>query len=55
MAKRKSTKEQTTIYKALPTKLKIDHEQHEPHNKPGAPDGLAVPAPYVTPVVLLLN
>ena len=44
-------------YKTLHRNLKI--EQHGPHFKlgvnSGAPEGLAVPAPYVTPVMLLLN
>jgi len=52
MAKRK--KGQTTIYKTLHIKLKI--EQHEPHKKPfvnsGAPEGLAVPAPHMPSVAL---
>ena len=42
-------KGQTTIYKTLHRKLKI--EKHEPHQKSGvnsgAPEGLAVPAPHV--------
>jgi hypothetical protein len=37
------------IYKTLHRKLKI--EQHEPHS--GVQEGLDVPAPLVTPVVLL--
>jgi hypothetical protein len=37
MTKRKSTKEQTTIYKTLHWKLDI--EQHEPHKKPGINSG----------------
>ena len=49
------TKGQTTIYKTLHRKLNI--EQQIP-TKPGvnsdAPEGLAVPAPHVAPVVLLL-
>ncbi len=58
MAKRKEQKNrQTMIYKTVHRKLKI--EQHESHLKPrgnaGAPEGLAVPVPHVTPVVLLLN
>jgi hypothetical protein len=55
MANRKGTKGQTTIYKILHIKLKI--EQHEPHWKPGvnpgAPEGWAVPTPLVAPVVLI--
>jgi len=43
--------------KTLHKKLKI--EQDESHKKPrvnlGAPEGLAVPASLVTPVMLLLN
>jgi hypothetical protein len=38
-------------YKILHRKLKI--EQHEPYYE-GAAEGLAVPAPLVAPVVLLL-
>ena len=57
MAKGKRTKGQARIYKTLHRKLKI--EQHESHYKPrvksGASKDLAVPAPLVTPVVLLLN
>ena len=57
MAKRKGTKEQTIIYKTLHRKVKI--ELHEPHLKPevnsGVSEGLEVPAPHVTPIVLLLN
>jgi hypothetical protein len=45
------------IYKTLHRKLKI--EQHKPYQKPGVNSGvqdvLAVPAPHVTPVMLLLN
>jgi len=56
MTKRKKKKGQTTIYKILHRKLKI--EQHKPHQKPGensgSPEGLAVPAPHVTPIMLLL-
>ena len=55
MAKRKSTKEETTIYKTLHRILGF--EQNEFHNKPvintGAPEGWVVPAPIVTPVMLL--
>jgi len=57
MSKRKRTKGQATMYKCLHRKLKI--EQHEPHKKPGVnpgtPEGLTIPAPHVTSVVLLLN
>jgi hypothetical protein len=57
MGKRKMTKEQTMIYNILHRKLKI--KQHKPDYKPGlnsdAPERLAVPAPQVTPVMLLLN
>ena len=46
----------TTIFKTLYRKLKI--EQHELHSKPVvnscAPDELAVPAPYVASILLLL-
>ena len=55
VAKRQKTKEKTTNYKTLQRKQKI--EQHEPRQKQGmnsgAHEGLAVPAPLVTPVVLL--
>ena len=44
-----------TIYKIIHRKLKI--ESSEPHYKPrvnsGTPEELTVPAPHVTPVVLL--
>ena len=44
-----------TIYKILHLKPKIEHQ--EPHKKPGAksaaPEGNAVPALLVAPVVLL--
>ena len=56
MAKIKSAKGQTTIYKTLHRKLKI--EQREPHKtlwvNSGSPEGYAVPAPHVAPAVLLL-
>jgi len=46
-------KDKTMIYKTLHRKLKI--EQHESHYKSGvnsgAPEGLAVPGPHVTPFV----
>jgi len=55
-SQRKGTKWQTTIYNTVHRKLKI--EQHEPHLKlgmiSGAPEGYAVTAPHVIPVVLLL-
>jgi hypothetical protein len=55
--KKKMTKGQTKIYKTLHRKLKI--EQHEHHWKPavnwGVPEGLAVPDPHETPVLILLN
>jgi hypothetical protein len=54
MTKRQRTNGHTIIYKP---KLKI--EQHELQSKqyvnPGAPEGLAVPPPLVTEVVLLSN
>ena len=57
MTKRKRTKGQTTIYKTLHRKLKL--EQHEHHSKPvtnsGAREGLAVPVPLMSPVALLLK
>ena len=40
-----------TIYKTLHRKLKM--EQHTPPKNAGTPEGLVVPAPRVTPVVLL--
>jgi hypothetical protein len=43
----------------LQSTLKLMIKQHERYKKPGvnsdAPEWLAVPAPHVTPVVLLLN
>ena len=58
MAKGKGTKyKQLPIYKKLPRKLKT--EQHEPYKIVGvnadAPKALAVPAPILTSVMLLLN
>ena len=43
MAKRKRTKAQTTIYKTLHWKLKIEHHEHhkKPGVKSGAPEGKA--------------
>ena len=56
MAKRKRTKGQTMIYKTLHRKPTT--EQHEPNYKPGlnsgAPEGYAVPATHVEPIMLLL-
>jgi len=56
MAKRKGTKGQTIISKALHRNLKI--EKHEPHKHPGVnsgdPEGYAVSALHVSLVVLLL-
>ena len=53
----RTTKGLTTIYKTLHRKLKI--VQNESHYNPGvisgAPERLAVPAPRVTPVALVLN
>ena len=53
---KEETKEQTTIYEGSHRKLKI--EQHESHQnsveKSGAQEWYSVPAPHVTPVVLLL-
>ena len=52
MAERKRTKGQTTIYKTLHRKLKI--EQHKLHKSSGMnsgpPEGLAVPVQPVTTV-----
>jgi hypothetical protein len=57
MDKRKGTKSQTMIYKTIHRKLKI--ERHESHWRPGlnsgAPEGLAIHAPQLKPVVSLLN
>ena len=58
MAKGKGTKyKQIPIYKRLSRKVKI--EQSEPHNIVGvnadAPKALAVHAPILTSVMLLLN
>ena len=54
MPKRKRTKGQTMIYKALHRKLYIKIDQHEPHLKPGVNSGAgtAYPskAPEFTPV-----
>jgi hypothetical protein len=48
---------QTMIYKTLHRKLII--KQHEPYKKPvlnsRAMEGEAIPAPPLTPIVLLLN
>jgi hypothetical protein len=56
MAKRKTTKGQTTILKTIHIKLKI--EQYQPHKKPGvnsgAPEGWEVLAPLVALVVVLI-
>ena len=53
----KIKRDKKMIYKTLHSKLKI--EQHQCHNKlgpnQGAPEGLAVPAPIVIPVVLLFD
>ena len=42
-----------------PQRIKLKIEQHEPRQKHAvhscAPEGLAVPAPHVTPVVVLLE
>jgi hypothetical protein len=57
MTRRKRTQGQTIIYKKLHIQLKID--QNKPHLKLGmkssAPEGLGIPAPLVTPVMLLLS
>jgi hypothetical protein len=49
MAKRNSTKGQTTIYK---TKDRVTRTQLKPGVNSGAPEGYAVPAPLVAPVVI---
>lgn len=55
--KEKSAKGETMKYKHIHIKIKI--EQHElnktPGVKPGAPEGLVLPAALVTSVVLLLS
>ena len=51
---RRKEKRQTMIYKTQPRKLKIEQHENLGVNS-GATKGLAVPAPPVTPVVLLLN
>ena len=55
MAKRKKDKRTNNDLHNIHIKLKI--ELQEPHLKPGVnsgtPEGLAVPAPLVTPVVLI--
>ena len=55
MAKRKTTKGQTMIYKTLHKILKM--EQNKPHLKQGvnsgAQDGSAVPASLVAPIMVL--
>ena len=50
-------KGQTRIYKTLHRKLKIEQQEAnwKPRMSSGVPKGLAVPAPYVTPAMLLLN
>jgi hypothetical protein len=54
MAKRKSRKGQTTIYKTSHIKLKIEkHEAQKTGVNLGAPEGKAVPGPLVAPVVLI--
>ena len=51
-------KRKRTIYKALHV-IELKIEQHERHYKPGvnsnSPDDLVVPAPHMTPAMLLLN
>jgi len=55
MIKRKETKGQTTIYKTTQkTKDWATRTILKPSVKSGAPEGRAVPAPRVVPVVLLL-
>jgi hypothetical protein len=51
MAQRKRTKEQTIIYKTLHRILNI--EEHESGVELMCPERLTVPAPLVTPVVLI--
>ena len=53
MAKRKSTKGQTTIYKTLITKDKATRTNMQTWDDSGTPEEWAVPAPLVAPVVLL--
>ena len=54
MAKRKSTKGQTTIYKTLDRNLKTNPTENRGVNS-GNPEGLAVLASHMTSVVLLLT
>ena len=52
--KKKSTKGQTTIYKHThKTKDRVTRIPLKPNVNSGAPKGKAVPAPLVTPVVLI--
>ena len=55
--KRKRTHGQTLIYQALHKKLKIEQQEISIKNgvNSGAPEGLAVTVPHVTPVMFLLN
>jgi hypothetical protein len=50
-------KGQTRIYKTVHRKLKLKQQEAnwKPRMSSGAPKGLAVPAPYVSPAMLLLN
>ena len=55
MAKRKRT---NTIYKTLHIKNNDREATQTPLKSEvnsGSPDGLAVPAPHITPIMLLLN
>ena len=57
MATVKRARGKITIYSTIHRKLKI--EPNDPHYKPRVnsciPEELTVPAPHVTPVVLLVN
>jgi ribosomal protein L21E len=56
MAKRKSTKGQTTIdktYRTYKTKDRVTRTPLKPGVNSGAPEGWAVPAPLVVSVVLI--
>ena len=53
MAKRKSTKGQTTINKTYQTKDRVTRTAPKTGENSGAPEESAVLAPLVTPVVLI--
>jgi hypothetical protein len=57
MAPHIGQRDQTTIYKSLHRKLKIEQQeaQWNPGVNSGTHEGLTVHSPYMTPFVLLLN